>query len=302
MKNLTGNRSMLAVLAIMLAVPVAAQEAAQNAAPGQAADDDRPWTLSVSGGITAVQAQADQPFASLGITRNFGNKWVKADLTYVGSGNARGLTIPANTWIAGLAAGTYANNLGLEAHVLLGRREFDASSFRNPAGVAIAVDRSGSLFGIGGSLSYDLALNDRLFLTPFAGVDYNRIDFAVAFTNPAGRPVGSQRQGSDGVIGSVGAALTQVFAADAGSIGLSGTINTASNIAAVGQVGAGQRATAGTPRFVDAPRQSGTWGELAGTISFNASTAVAIDLSVIRTFSFPFGDTTAGIGGLRFRF
>jgi hypothetical protein len=287
-----------AIVATTLSMPAAAQDAA----PGQAGDDAQPWTLLVSGGITAVQAQADQPFLALGITRNFGNNWVKADVTYVGSGDARGLTVPANTWIVGLAAGTYSNNLGLEAHVSLGRREFDASSFRNLAGAAIAVDRSGSLFGIGTSLSYDIALTDRLFLTPFAGVDYNRIDFAVAFTNPAGRPVGSQRQGSDGVTGSAGAALTQVFAADAGSIGLSGTINTASNIAAVGQVGAGQRTTAGTPRFVDAPRQSGTWGELAGTVSFNASAAVAIDLSVIRTFSFPFGDTTAGIGGLRFRF
>ncbi|WP_353200544.1 autotransporter outer membrane beta-barrel domain-containing protein [Sandarakinorhabdus sp.] len=283
-------------------VGLAEPAAAQDAAPGQTVEDARPWTLSVSGGITAVQAQADQPFVALGLTRNFGDNWVKADVTYVGSGNARGLTIPANNWIVGLAAGTYADNLGLEAHVSLGRRQFDASSFRTAAGAAIAVDRSGSLFGIGASLSYDVALTDRLFLTPFAGVDYNRIDFAVALTGPTGRPLSSQRQDSDGVTGSAGAALTHVFAADAGSIGLSGTINTASNIAAVGQVGFGQRTTAGTPRFVDAPRQSGTWGELAATVSFNASAAVAIDLSVIRTFSFPFGETTAGIGGLRFRF
>ena len=92
------------------------------------------------------------------------------------------------------------------------------------------------------------------------------------------------------------------FAGDGGSIDLNAAFNTASNIAAVAQVGTGQRTAAGTPRFVDAPRTSGSWGELGATLSFNASKAVAIDLSVIQTVSFPFGDTTAGMAGLRFRF
>ncbi|WP_353217379.1 autotransporter outer membrane beta-barrel domain-containing protein [Sandarakinorhabdus sp.] len=292
---------MAAGAALAGASPAAAQDVAQDGAQ-DGAERERPWTLSLSGGLTAVQAQADQPFAALGLTRNFGTSWVKADVTYVGSGNARGLTIPADTWIGGLAAGTYVGNLGLEAHVSLGRRQFDAANLRSQAGTAIAVDRSGGIFGLGGSISYDVMLADRLFITPYAGIDYNQIDFAVALTGPGGRVISSQQQSSDGVIGSAGAALTRMFAGDGGSISLSGTINTASNIAAVGQVGAGQRTTAGTPRFVDALRQSGSWGELAATLSFNASAAVAIDLSVIRTVSFPFGDTTAGIAGLRFRF
>lgn len=266
------------------------------------ADKDRPWTLSLLGGITAVQAQADQPFASLGLTRSFGNSWVKGELTYVGSGDARALTIPADTWIGGLSAGTYVGNLGLEGHVSLGSRSFDASSFRNAAGAAITVGRSGSLFGLGGSISYDFAVSDRLFVTPYAGVDYNQIDFAVALTGPTGRPISSQKQSASGTIGSAGAALTHMFAADAGSIGLNAAFNTASNIAAVAQVGTGQRTAAGTPRFVDAPKTSGSWGEVGATLSFNATKAVAIDLSVIQTISFPFGDTTAGMAGLRFRF
>lgn len=298
----------LLMLAAMLAGAgaAAAQEATQTAGPANpanpAADTERPWTVSLMGGITAVQAQADQPFASLGVTRSFGASWVKAEVTYVGSGDARALTIPADTWIGGLSAGTYVGNLGLEGHVSAGTRKFDASSFRTQAGAPITVGRSGSLFGIGGSVSYDIAVSDRFFVTPYAGVDYSKIDFAVALTGPAGRPISSQSQSADGVTGSAGTALTWLFANDGGSIGFNAAFNTASNIAAVAQVGTGQRTAAGTPRFVDAPKTSGTWGEVGATLSFNASKAVAIDLSVIQTVSFPFGDTTAGIAGLRFRF
>ncbi len=303
---------LLAGLLAATASAAAAQEGTVTQSVGtqsagtQPADRERPWTLSLSGGLTAVQAQADQPFASLGLSRSFGNSWVKAEATYVGSGDARALTIPADTFIGGLSAGHYIGATGLEAHVMLGSRSFDASSFRTQAGVPISVGRSGSLFGIGGSISHDIALQDRLFLTPYAGVDYNQIDFAVALTGPTGRPLSSQRQSASGVIGNAGAALTWLFAADSGSIGLNAAVNTASNIAAVAQVGGnttgGQRTAAGTPRFVDAPKTSGTWAELGASLSFNASKAVAIDLSVIQTLSFPFGDTTAGIAGLRFRF
>lgn len=286
--------------AVLLASASAAT--AQEGSAAQPADRERPWALSLLGGITAVQAQADQPFASLGIARNFGNSWVKGEVTYVGSGDARALTIPADTWIGGLSAGTYVGNLGLEGHVSLGTRKFDASSFRTQAGAPISVGRSGSLFGLGGSVSYDIAVGDRLFLTPYAGVDYSQIDFAVALTGPTGRPISSQSQSADGVTGSAGAALTWMFANDGGSFGLNAAFNTASNIAAVAQVGTGQRTAAGTPRFVDAPTTKGSWGELGATLSFNASKAVAIDLSVIQTVSFPFGDTTAGIAGVRFRF
>ena len=139
-------------------------------------------------------------------------------------------------------------------------------------------------------------------MSPFASIDYNKIDFAVALFGPGGRPISSQHQSSDGVTGSAGVNLTHLFANDGGSIGLSAALSTASNIAAVGQIGFASRSGAVTPRFADAPNQSGTWGELGVSLSVNASKAVAIDLSVIRTVSFPFGDTTAGIVGVRFRF
>lgn len=264
--------------------------------------DERNWTLSASGGITAIEAQADQPFVALGLKRDFGSSWLKLEGTYVGSGDARGATIPADTWIGTLAAGTYVGNLGLDAYVSAGSRSFDAASFRTQAGNPVTVDRSGSLFAIGGGISYDVALNDRLFLSPFASVDYNKIDFAVALFGSAGRPISSQRQSSDGVTGSAGINFTHLFAGDGGSIGLSAAISTASNIAAVGQIGLANRSGAVTPRFADNSNQSGTWGELGASLSVNASKAVAIDLSVIRTVSFPFGDTTAGIVGVRFRF
>lgn len=292
--------TMAAMAAMMVAAPALAAPQDEDAA--------RPWTLSTSAGITAIQAQADQPFVSLGLKRDLGNSWVKLDGTWVGSGNARALTIPADTWIGTASAGTYVGNLSLDAYVSAGRRSFDGTTLRTQAGRPITVDQSGSIFGLGASVSYDIGLSDRLFLSPFASVDYNQIDFAVALTGPAGAIVGSQRQSSDGVTGTAGASLAILFADDAGSFGLSAAASTASNIAAVGQVGfaggaVGTRpGNAGTPRFADVPKQGGSWGELGASLSFNASKAVAIDLSVIQTIGFPFGNTTAGVAGLRLRF
>lgn len=264
--------------------------------------EDRNWTLSASGGITAIQAQADQPFAALGLKRNFGDSWLKLEGTYAGSGGARGATIPAESWIGTLSGGTAMGNVSLDAYVSAGTRSFDVAALRSQAGAPITVDRSGSLFAVGGGIAYDIALTEKLFLSPFVGVDYNKIDFAIAVFGPAGRPIGSQRQSSDGVTGSAGVNLMHLFADDGGSIGVSVAVSTASNVAAVGQVGFVNRPGANTPRFADIPTQGGTWGEVGASVSINATKAVAIDLSIIQTVSFPFGDTTAGIVGLRFRF
>jgi hypothetical protein len=271
-------------------------------AQGAADADDRPWTLSVSGGITAIQAQTDQPFVGMGISRRFDDSWVKLEAAWVGSGDARGSTIPADTLIATFSAGTYIGNLGLDAYVLGGPRRFDAARFRAQNGTMLVIDRSGSLFGIGGGISYDVAVADRLFLTPFASVDYTQIDFSTATFGPNGRPIGAQQQSSDGVTGSAGVSLAHLFANDGGSIGVSAAFNTASNIAAIGQIGRATRTGNGPPRFANTPDEGGSWAELGGTLSFNLSENVAADLSLVQTISFPFGDATAGTLGLRFRF
>lgn len=275
---------------------------AQDGPADPAPAPERSWTLSASGGVTAIADQADQPFVSLGLTRDFGGAWVRLDGTWIGSGDARGLTIPADTWIGTLSAGTYAGSLGLDGYVSLGSREFDPAGRRTAGGQEITLDRSGGLFAVGASVNYDLALTPVLFLSPYAGVDYTRIDFATAIIGPGGATIGSSAQASDGVTGTAGASLARLLAGNGGSVALWGALSTASNIAAVGQLGFANRAGAGTPRIADNPDEGGTWGELGASVSLNASTAVAIDLSAIQTVSFPFGDSTAALVGLRLRF
>jgi hypothetical protein len=147
-----------------------------------------------------------------------------------------------------------------------------------------------------------VALSQRLFVTPFAGIDYTRIDFATAVISPAGRPLNARKQASDGVTGSAGVALAQLFANDGGSIGVSAAFNAADNIAAVGQIGRASPISRAAPRFAGTPDEGGSWGEIGGSLSFNLGPRVAIDLNLLQTISFPFGDTTAGTAGLRFRF
>jgi len=279
---------------ILLAALLAAPAAAQNT------EAETPWSISVTGGITAVQSQADQPFGSIALKRDIGTGYVRAAITYVGSGDARGLAVPADSWIGTLGGGASIGDVSLDGYVNFGRRSFDPARIRTQAGTAVNLDRSGSLFGIGGTITYDITAGDRLFVSPFVGVDYNSIDFAVAVIGPGGNVVSTLDDKADGVTGTGGVAITHLFAGDGGSISLSGALSTTSNIAAVGQLG--QRTGTVQPRFVQTGNVADSWGEVAGTLSFNVSRSVAIDLSLIQTIGFAFGDTTAGSATLRFAF
>lgn len=288
--------AIMAIAFAAIATPAMAKDA------GDDAPDRQEWTLSVSGGITAIEGQADQPFASLGVSRDLGASWIQVEGTWVGSGEARGLTIPADTWIGTLSAGTYIGNLGLDAYVMGGWRDFDPASSHTQAGVPISLDRSGGIFGVGAGVSYDIVLSDAAFLTPFAAVDYNRIDFASAIAGPGGSVIGSEQQESEGVTGRAGASLAYLFAPDGGIASLSAAFSTADNIAAVGQIGFVNQPGVNPPRFADTALQGGSWGELGGSLSFDLSRAVTLDLTAVTTVSFPFGDSTVGLAGLRFRF
>jgi hypothetical protein len=285
--------TLLPALLALIAAPAMAQDKTESAA-------ERPWSISLTGGITAVQAQADQPFGSLSVKRDIGDAYVRGAITYVGSGDARGLVIPADTWIGTLGAGGSFGDLSLDGYVNFGRRSFEPARLRTQGGTAVNLDRTGGLFGIGATLTYDIAAGDRLFVSPFVGVDYNSIDFSVAVIGPGGNVINALDDKADGVTGTGGVAITHLFAGDGGSISLSGAFSTASNIAAVGQLG--QRTGSALPRFVQNGNAADSWGEVAGTISFNVSEGVAIDLSVIQTIGFAFGDTTAGSATLRFAF
>jgi hypothetical protein len=57
----------------------AALALASLTATGQAkaAEDEARWTLSLSGGTTRLENRGDQPFYSLGISRNFGDSYLR---------------------------------------------------------------------------------------------------------------------------------------------------------------------------------------------------------------------------------
>ncbi|WP_310495973.1 autotransporter domain-containing protein [Sandarakinorhabdus sp.] len=263
-----------------------------------AAEAARPWSLAVIGGLTAVQSQSDQPFAGISLRRALGNAYVRGGLTWVGSGNARGLAIPADTWLGTIGAGTSMGAVSLDGYVNFGQRKFNDASFRRPDGTRVLLDRSGSTFGIGGTATWDIAVGKDWFVSPFAALDYNSVDFAVA-TRVGNVVTGSLQDKSDGVTGTGGVGISYILPGEGGSLGLSAAFSHASNLAAVGQIG---RTGANLPRFVDSGTAPDSWGEIAATTSFDISPSVAIDLSLVQTIGFAFGDTTAGSATLRFAF
>jgi hypothetical protein len=262
------------------------------------------WEVSVGGGLAAIEQQTDQPFASLTLRRNLGGGYLDTGLSYIDSGTlvplaTGGLTVPASTFIASLGAGFTVGRWTVEGYAAHGWRRFQDAQVRGQSGRIINVDRSGTLITLSGSVSHEFTLGERTGLAPFAGVDYTKLDFAFALVPAGGQAVSSQRQSSDGVTGRAGLLLVTLVGDDGSSIGVSAAGNTASNIAAVTSIGGGGTLV---PRLVQSRDIKDSWADIGANASLSLGHRLWLDLSVVQTLGFDFGEVTAGTASLRIGF
>ncbi|MBB5685558.1 autotransporter outer membrane beta-barrel domain-containing protein [Sphingobium boeckii] len=285
-------------MALMGALSAPAMAAAQ----AQDAPPERPWTLSASAGIATMQGQGDQPFVSLGLGREFGESYVKLTGTMLDNKADQGVlnTVPARTWQLALSGGTSFGALSMDASVSLGRRDFQAEAYTRANGNVISVESDGKLAGAGIALAYDVPISRSVFLSPFASLDYDRVDIARAVVIPATGLV-ARKEKQDGVSGAAGATLQHMLGKSGSSIGLYGAFATTSNTTAYGntRVGGVIRQPAG---LRDGPGGADSWGEYGATASFSLSDQLTADLSIIRTAGFAPGESTSGAIGLRINF
>ena len=284
----------IACLAASIGTPAAAQDTP--------AAQPKDWSISASGGSTIFAGAGDQPFASLGVTRHFGDTYVRLTGTYIDGGSDDGAplsTVPASTRQLTLGAGTYFGAVGIDGYVSLGDRKFDRRAFTTRTGQTIALDSDGSSFGAGLSLSYEIPLGDRGVLAPFIAGDYSRISIARALALPGGTSLGEESR-EDGVTGSLGASALWLFGPDQRhSIGLYTAALASSNNSAYNGTNA-QRATA--LGIGDRPGVSDEWLEYGVTAAFGLSDAVDLQLGAVRTAGFLGPEATSLTGGLSFRF
>ncbi len=284
---------------IRLIAPLAVMALAQPAW----ADEALPWTLSLSGGTSSAQGQGDQPFASVALSREIGAGYIKLSATHVATDDAQGLiaAIPGKTDQLSLSGGRSFGALSADAYVSLGKRSFGAEEFRRRTGQTVTIDNSGSTFGGGLSLTYDIAVGEHATISPFVSGDYYKVDIARAINLPL-RGLVSQIESEDGVTGAAGVNAQLGFGAeDRHSVGLYLGGATTSNTTAYSRGGSGELASRILATF-DRPGVSDSWAEYGASASFGLSPRVRLDGSVVRTAGFAGGENTSFTAALRFRF
>jgi hypothetical protein len=286
------------MLLTMLPVAIIAAPAAAQTGQG---DGDREWTVSLSGGATTIAGDSDQPFASIGLTRHWGDSYVRLSGTYVDSGGdaAALTTVPASTRQLTLGAGTLAGALAIDGYVSLGDRNFDARAYTTRTGRTITLDSGGSSLGAGLSLTYEVPIGDSGVFAPFVAGDYSRISIARALLLPGGTSL-AEESSEKGVTGSAGfTALWLLGSEQRHSIGLYGAALASSNNSSYNGTNA-QRATA--LGIGDQPGVSDEWLEYGAIASIGMSDTASLNLGIVRTAGFLGPEATSFTGGLSFSF
>lgn len=277
------------------ATPALAQE--------EKSEDGANWSLSVSGGTTTLENRGDQPFASVGLTRTFGDSYVRLSAAHIATRDGQGLigAVPATTDQVSLGGGTSFGALSLDATLSIGRRKFGAETFQRRNGQAIAIASNGKTAGVGFSLTYDLAIGKSWFVSPFASVDYSRVDIARAVNIPTLGLV-SRKEKEEGVTGTFGASAQFMFGSGkAHAIGPYAAIATSSNTTAYGRA-TSPVAAARLTGARDVPGAKDSWFEYGATASFRLAKPLRLDLSFVRTAGFLGSESSSGSVGLRVAF
>src|SRR5688572_7077228 len=135
-----------------LILALALWPAAASAADSPPAD----WSLSLSGGITTIAGEGEQPFASLALYRYFGAGFVRAGIAWFdGEGEPDvAVPLPARTRQITVGGGYQAGRVLLDAHATLGSRDFTPPGPDRTAGRIVSDETDGSLLTIGGSVTW----------------------------------------------------------------------------------------------------------------------------------------------------
>ncbi|MEL6875237.1 MAG: autotransporter outer membrane beta-barrel domain-containing protein [Pseudomonadota bacterium] len=263
---------------------------------------EKNWTIGISGGLTTLENASDQQYGNVSLTRDLGESYIGLSVTYVDSGDVPGLVtaIPASTTELTLSAGTAFDALALDAFVSVGKRDFDVEAV-GQNGQSASISSDGDTFGIGLAASYDIAVTDRIFLTPSVGIDYNELDIARIVQGPTGQSV-TIGNTEDGVTGTFGITGQKIFGAqDNHVVAVIANIVTTSNTTSFNP-GTSQSAVLRTLATRDQPGQEDSWGEIGGALSFGLDNHLRLDFSALRTIGFLNSDATSVSVGLRFSF
>ena len=267
-------------------------------------EDDNNWRVGISGGATLAAQNDDQAYVSASITRDIGDGYIELSATKVDAGNVQGLinAVPASTEQLSLSAGIGLGDVSLDGDVTIGRRKFDRERIGSD-GNPVIINSDGKIFGVGGSITYDIAIGESGFLSPSLSADYNSVDIGRAATLPSGRQVAVEER-EEGVAGTFGLDYTYLFGEDLEhSFGPFAAIvaSTNSTAFAPGNTIVGQR-MAQLTAIRNQPGQGDVWAEFGGSASFALAGPLRLNLSASQSVGFTGPEATSLGAGLSFSF
>lgn len=258
------------------------------------------WSLSLSGGIATVAGEDEQPFASLSLYRYFGAGFVRAGIAWFDGEGEPGLAdpLPARTRQLTIGGGYQAGRVLVDAYATLGRRDFTPPGPAQTNGRVVRDETDGSLFTLGGSLTWDAPAGDDWSIAPFVSLSYSAVDSARTLLPQAGDPVIEERSES-GLTGIAGVSAERVWGGGSLGIYLAGAAT--SNRASINRQGSGLPASR-TPQLIPAEDEGDAWFEYGVSGSLRLSPDISLDALLVRSAGFNPGETTSASAGVRIQF
>jgi hypothetical protein len=258
------------------------------------------WSLSMSGGIATLAGEDEQPFVSVALYRYFGAGFVRGAVSAFGGQGEPDVAepLPARTLQVTVGGGYQVGRVLLDAYATLGRRDFTPPAPARTNGRVVRDETDGSLFTLGGSVTWDAPAGEHWSVAPFLSLSYSVVDSARTLVPLAGDPVIVERSES-GVTGVAGVSAERIW--QGGSLGVYLAGAATSNRASINRQGSGISASR-TPQLIAAEDESDAWFEYGVSGSIQLSPDLSLDALVVRTAGFGQGETTSASAGVRIQF
>ena len=258
------------------------------------------WSVSLSGGIATIAGQSEQPFASLGLYRYFGDGFVRANAAWFGGEGDPDIAepLPARTRQVTIGGGYQAGRVLLDAYATLGKRDFTPPAPSRTNGRVVRDNADGSLFTLGGSVTWDAPAGDNWSIAPFVSLSYSALDTARTLVPQTGDPVIEERR-EGGLTGIAGVSAERIWRG--GSLGAYLAAAATSNRASINRQGSGLAASR-TPQLIPAEDDGDFWLEYGVSGSIQLSADISLDALLVRTAGFEMGQTISASTGVRIRF
>lgn len=258
------------------------------------------WSLSLSGGTATIAGEDAQPFVSLSLYRYFGAGYVRGGVAWFdGEGDPDvAEPLPARTRQLTVGGGYQAGRVLLDAYATLGRRDFRPPDPARTGGRLVRDETDGTLFTLGGSVTWDAPVGEDWSIAPFASLSYSAVDTARTLVPQAGDPV-IVESGESGFTGIGGVSAERIWRG--GSLGVYLALAATSNRASINRQGSGLAASR-TPQLIPAAGDGDAWAEYGVSGAIRLAPDLSLDMLLVRTAGFEAGETISASAGLRVQF